>query len=512
MDADTDVILPAAGTSERMKNSIAKQFLKILGRHIIAYTVDSFHRIPRIRHIIITVNSNHVESTQKLMTSYGFDKTIVTSGGETRHRSIFCGVKALQQLPGYSGSSIVIIHDAARPFVPEHITLKVAESAHLFGAAGVTRPLVSTVIRGGTDGKLTDALDRRLYRNSEMPQAFRLDIIANAYEKSSEDDFNFGTECLLLAMKYSDCQAFLVEGTDDLWKVTYQKDLYSMESIVKEKFTQVSIINMCKRKRLTDIDLLNNTLKNLQLKVTDTEKEPANTFVILLESKAIPDLQELTSTISHTYSRLPNSAVNLRLYVLLVFVWNPSSESQLAETQGLKQLTKTPVCVLSYGECQPETHPKDAQLSGSDVISPAIDVVTTNVTNESRERTCCVGEKRRLDSMVCDKNAVPAVSDVDKLKVNKPTSKSLDNLGLCSAVVKQVKEMLESESSGDDSTVLGICLKISSHQNKFQISFGRGVQVWMVKFSSIKVVFIQILICGNLFLRGAGINSLLLWS
>ena len=50
-------------------------------------------------------------------------------------------------------------------------------------AAGVVRPLTSTVVATDMDGYLDHSLDRSKYRASEMPQAFRYDVIRTAYEK-----------------------------------------------------------------------------------------------------------------------------------------------------------------------------------------------------------------------------------------------------------------------------------------------------------------------------------------
>nr|XP_020750216.1 isoprenoid synthase domain-containing protein [Odocoileus virginianus texanus] len=62
--------------------------------------------------------------------------------------------------------------------------------------------------------------------------------------KCSDYDLEFGTECLHLALKYSHIKAKLVEGSPDLWKVTYKRDLYAAESIIKERISQQVCIIM----------------------------------------------------------------------------------------------------------------------------------------------------------------------------------------------------------------------------------------------------------------------------
>ncbi|CAG5118822.1 unnamed protein product [Candidula unifasciata] len=320
-----DVILPAAGTSERMNLPVAKQFLTVLGKHILAYTIDNFYRFPWIRHIVVVVSADQIEFTKQLLNSYGFTRAVVCAGSHTRHRSIHCGLKALKS--ECSGNDVVIIHDAARPFVPEQVAKEVTRTAFVHGAAGVTRPLVSTVIRADDDARLVESLDRRLYTNSEMPQAFHYSLITSAYEKCSEDDLDYGTECLLLALKYSQCRAALVSGTDDLWKVTYSRDVYSMESIVKGN--------------------------------TDA---PANTFVILCNMQMCTDHQTLhdnITKISACYNLdLPSSAVKLDLMVVIVFLQSFSQSDfwgRVFDTNGRTVQLKS----LMVNVESPSTSPSD---------------------------------------------------------------------------------------------------------------------------------------------------------
>lgn len=76
------------------------------------------------------------------------------------------------------------MHDGARPIVPKHLLEQVILEASIQGAAGATRPLVSTVIKPcPTDDCLETSLERHLFALSETPQAFLFHLIAHAYEQ-----------------------------------------------------------------------------------------------------------------------------------------------------------------------------------------------------------------------------------------------------------------------------------------------------------------------------------------
>ncbi|CAL8290124.1 unnamed protein product [Merluccius merluccius] len=228
------VVLPAGGTGERTGLPTPKQFCTVLNRPLISYTIQAFERLSWIQHIVVVVAGESNALMTDIIQRFQHTKVRVVSGGATRHRSIFNGVRALDA--GKSGATpdVVIIHDAVRPFVEEDFLFEIAMAAKENGASGAIRPLVSTVIATSSEDYLDHSLERSKYRASEMPQGFLYHVIYQAYQKCSEVDFDFGTECLQLALQHTGTQAKLIEGPPTLWKVTYKRDLAAAESIIKE--------------------------------------------------------------------------------------------------------------------------------------------------------------------------------------------------------------------------------------------------------------------------------------
>ncbi|KFQ14740.1 Isoprenoid synthase domain-containing protein, partial [Leptosomus discolor] len=242
-------------------------------------------RISWISNIVVVVSPENIETMKSIIEKYGHKRVLVVKGGMTRHRSIFNGLKVfaekefsnhLLQKP-----EVVIIHDAVRPFVEEDILSKVVLAAKEHGAAGAIRPLVSTVIASAADGCLDHSLERARYRASEMPQAFLFDVIYEAYQQCTDYDLDYGTECLHLALKYCKTNAKLVEGTADLWKVTYRRDLYAAESIIKDNLSQrVCVITDVKEAVAQVGFLLHESLKS-QIKVEAISISPSKNDSLL---------------------------------------------------------------------------------------------------------------------------------------------------------------------------------------------------------------------------------------
>lgn len=276
-DINIVAIIPGAGSGERLKSDLnpvpqPKQFIEISGYPVLYHTIKGFLDLIYVNKIIVSIQDEHKQlfndTILKLFNKDDIAKVDMVSGGHTRHRSIANGVRYFDNSP--KKPDIVIIHDAVRPFIvgnepirlyrikndhiknlgpadhlirqhdnflPDHHSIlihELIENAIKFGAVGPVCNLTSTILSVTDDGFLNETLERKKYRSSEMPQVFKYAIIKDAYDKCSEYDYDHGTECLDLAMKYGGARIKFIEGDPGLlWKITYFKDLFASEAMVK---------------------------------------------------------------------------------------------------------------------------------------------------------------------------------------------------------------------------------------------------------------------------------------
>lgn len=235
------VVIPAAGNGERFSADTPKQFCWIRGWPVICHTVERFVRDSCVKNIVVvapacTKMTAEMVSLLELLGAEN-DRIFVTSGACTRHRSIQQGLRKLKQILETTSEwekEIVIIHDGVRPFICTEDIIDVAGAAFKYKAAGIIKPLVSTVISIDEDDVLQNSLDRSKHYASEMPQAFELGLILDAYNKCSDHELDHGTECLQLAMKYGGVRPKLIHGQPDrLWKVTYKHDIHAAKAVLK---------------------------------------------------------------------------------------------------------------------------------------------------------------------------------------------------------------------------------------------------------------------------------------
>ncbi|KAH3704167.1 D-ribitol-5-phosphate cytidylyltransferase-like [Dreissena polymorpha] len=343
------VVLPASGTGDRFSCQTPKQFACLLDKPIFFHTVMAFYRFDWIQNIVIIVSTEYIDRVTAMVDCFK-DKVKVVLGSNTRHRSIREGIQALlhvQPVP-----DVVVIHDVVRPFVDEEVVKTIVKNAFVYGAAGVTRPLVSTVIQGDENDMLTASLDRNLYRASEMPQAFKYGVIKEAYEKADENDLNFGTECLFLALKHCQTPAKLIPGPDSLWKITYKKDLYAAEGIMKETGICVCIQSVTGSASETVLQCLEHHIseKGLSCKRVSEVSSDFNTYVFVHTEKS--DITTMLETMSQEVCdcHRRNKYEIVKPCVIHVYagnLWDTETEREFRET--IAKLSKDQCSVLWYG-------------------------------------------------------------------------------------------------------------------------------------------------------------------
>jgi len=113
------------------------------GRPLLYYTLETLDAVPWLQAIVVPVAPDRVAELQTLADGpWHLRKVRFVEGGATRHRSIWAGLKALEQPPGTTAAvgdaavppDVVIVHDAVRPFVDSDTVRRVALAAHAHGA------------------------------------------------------------------------------------------------------------------------------------------------------------------------------------------------------------------------------------------------------------------------------------------------------------------------------------------------------------------------------------------
>jgi 2-C-methyl-D-erythritol 4-phosphate cytidylyltransferase/2-C-methyl-D-erythritol 2,4-cyclodiphosphate synthase len=180
-------VIVAAGRGQRVGGDIPKQYRAIAGTPVIRPTLEAFSGhsgIDVIQPVIHPADRNLFDgasgSLAKLLEP--------VAGGSTRQISVCAGLQAL----AVHAPELVLIHDAARPFLSADLIARAIDAGREFGAAvpGVT--IADTVKRIDSGAMVSETLDRGQLRTVQTPQAFGFSLIAEAHRRAQaagRDDF-----------------------------------------------------------------------------------------------------------------------------------------------------------------------------------------------------------------------------------------------------------------------------------------------------------------------------------
>ncbi|MGA8988737.1 SDR family NAD(P)-dependent oxidoreductase [Aeromicrobium sp.] len=226
-------VVLAGGTGTRVGLSIPKQLIKIAGKTIIEHTIATFQASPLIDEIVVLMTPGHLDPVRAIVQNGGYGKvTQIVEGGETRNESTSRALDALG-----TEECNVLFHDAVRPLVSQTIISDVVAALATHRAVDTAIPSADTIVQvhDAPDGEtetIADVLPRHLLRRGQTPQAFRLSVIREAYERAWKDpDFTATDDCTVVLRYLPDVPIAVVAGHERNMKVTEPIDVYIADKL-----------------------------------------------------------------------------------------------------------------------------------------------------------------------------------------------------------------------------------------------------------------------------------------
>lgn len=225
-------VILAGGSGTRMGAKMPKQFLNICSRPVIIRSADAFLDSGLCDHVIITVPAEFTDYTRSLIKQYRpDDNTDVIAGGKNRNSSLLNALEFIKQNKPYDGDTVVLTHDAVRPFINKRIIEDNIKAVREFGGCNTVVKCVDTVLVSD-DGKFISSVpERKKLYNAQTPQSFNFKELLNIYEKMTDDEKENMTDACSVFLKYGKKVA-LVDGAQNNIKITYKNDIGRAEQII----------------------------------------------------------------------------------------------------------------------------------------------------------------------------------------------------------------------------------------------------------------------------------------
>ena len=221
-------ILLAGGSSDRFNNEENKVYFPIGGKPALSWALETLDNSDKVDSILLVVRDEDWEKTNNVIQLVNPRKLSgVTIGGNTRHESEYQGLTYLKERPDVSEEDLILIHDGARPLLPDYLLDELIEVAIKYGASAP----------GNNSNNL---MKKEEFNKKEMPetiveiqtpQIFPASELWKSYELAKLDNWQAldTTECV---SKYSELEAVVIPGDPRNMKVTFIEDIFILEEMI----------------------------------------------------------------------------------------------------------------------------------------------------------------------------------------------------------------------------------------------------------------------------------------
>lgn len=224
-------VVVAAGSGVRLGGEVPKSLRTLSGAPLVVHAVNAVVAAGA-REIVVVASEETKDHLEGLFTELGLP-VVVCLGGARRQDSVAAGLAALT-----ATDAVVLVHDAARPLVPESVVRRVI-AAVADGATAVVPviPVVDSIRRVASDGTSV-VVDRENLRSVQTPQGFDLASLRAAHRKIAEQGDQVTDDAA--ACEAAGQQVVLVEGSPRSLKITTATDLVMAEALIAEPIAPTS--------------------------------------------------------------------------------------------------------------------------------------------------------------------------------------------------------------------------------------------------------------------------------
>lgn len=223
----TTIIIPAAGSGQRLGGELPKQYRLLGGIPVIIRAITALRVVYGSSPLVVAIDVRWASYTKRLLTDFGLSENIhLISGGSTRQESVSNGLEH----PAIATAEFVIVHDAVRPFVSPALLRRVFGGAERDGAAVPVVPPKDTVKLLDQKCRVESTLPRARIGMAQTPQAFERSIIVDAHRLAAHNRFESTDDASIV--EYAGYPVVAVEGEESNIKITTPLDWLVAERLL----------------------------------------------------------------------------------------------------------------------------------------------------------------------------------------------------------------------------------------------------------------------------------------
>ena len=227
----------AGGSGKRMGNSEKpKQYLMLGSKPILAHTVEKFCASNAFEAVLVLCPKAWVQQTRDLLKRHCPEFTSmvqVVAGGTTRNDTVKQAVAYVEANYQVDQNTILVTHDAVRPFVSQRIIAENIQAVREHGACDTVIPATDTIVQSEDAQTISSIPDRSMLYQGQTPQSFRLLELKELINGLSvEEEMILTDACKIYVLRNK--EVALVRGDVSNMKITYPQDMRVAASLIGE--------------------------------------------------------------------------------------------------------------------------------------------------------------------------------------------------------------------------------------------------------------------------------------
>lgn len=221
-------ILLAGGSSNRFNNEENKVYFPIGGKPALAWPLETLDRSEKVDSILLIIRDEDWDKTNNVIELVNPLKLLgVETGGNTRHESEYHGLTYLKEREEVNEDDLILIHDGARPLLPNYLLDNLIDVAKKYGASAPGFNSKNLMKKNSNENEnIQDTIVE-----IQTPQIFPASELWKSYESAKVEKWQAvdTTECV---SKYSKLEAVVIPGDPRNVKVTFIEDIFTLEEMI----------------------------------------------------------------------------------------------------------------------------------------------------------------------------------------------------------------------------------------------------------------------------------------
>jgi 2-C-methyl-D-erythritol 4-phosphate cytidylyltransferase len=225
---DVGVVVVAAGSGSRVGGAELKQFRWVAGKPMLLHSVQAFHARRDVAMVVVVLPKAYAADPPPWLFQCDIERLLIAVGGRERADSVRNG---LEDLP--EEVEVVLVHDAARPLVPDDVIDRVVATAREGVGAVAALPVVDTLKEVDEQGVVVRTVDRARLWRAQTPQGFPREALERAHAAAQRDGVGATDDAALC--ERAGVTVRVVRGSEVAMKVTDEADFERLEALAARR-------------------------------------------------------------------------------------------------------------------------------------------------------------------------------------------------------------------------------------------------------------------------------------